>query len=486
MNEKDITLIESKTLSVSRFEIVEDSLKINSKDAKYSFVKIKPGICVIVETNKGFVVLKEYRYPIKQWSYEFAAGIIDEGEEPIAAATREVKEETGYIADKIISLGEFYPSFGATNEVIHLFYAKCNSQADTEKELMELIECETVSEAEIDNLIASGEFKHGAGMAAWLRYKLLKNESEIIFLKPIFKEMIWGGNRLNTDFKYDIPSDKTGECWAISAHQNGDCIVNGGKYDGMSLSQLWDEHRELFGNMQGDRFPLLIKIIDADDDLSIQVHPDDNYANANENGSLGKTECWYVLDCKENATIVIGHNAKDKAEMEEMVRNGRWSDFIREVPVHRGDFFQIDPGCLHAIKGGTLILETQQNSDITYRVYDYDRLSNGKPRELHIDKSIDVINAPYEEKNVVRDACEFNGLSVEKLVECKYYTVEKIKIMESANVEQNYSFMNLSVIDGCGTVNGMPIKKGSHFIAPFSCKNLAFKGELELIVSYIK
>lgn len=111
-------------------------------------------------------------------------------------------------------------------------------------------------------------------------------------------------------------------------------------------------------------------------DLSIQVHPDDAYAGEHENGSLGKTECWYVLDCEPGTEIVIGHNAKDKAEVEKMIRNHEWSDFIRKVPVHKGDFFQINPGCVHAIKGGTLILETQQSSDITYRVYDYDRLQN--------------------------------------------------------------------------------------------------------------
>lgn len=123
---------------------------------------------------------------------------------------------------------------------------------------------------------------------------------EVIFLKPVFKEMIWGGNKLKSEFGYDIPGDKTGECWAIAAHDNGDCVVDGGNYDGMRLSNLWNNHRELFGNIVGDRFPLLIKIIDANDDLSIQVHPDDEYAKINENGSLGKTECWYILDCEEN------------------------------------------------------------------------------------------------------------------------------------------------------------------------------------------
>ena len=134
---------------------------------------------------------------------------------------------------------------------------------------------------------------------------------ELLFLKPIFKEAVWGGNRLKDQFGYEIPSDHTGECWAISAHENGDCEVAEGEYKGQRLSVLWAEHPELFGNEDGclgDRFPLLIKIIDAKDDLSIQVHPDDAYAAANENGSLGKTECWYILDCEPDTSIVINMN----------------------------------------------------------------------------------------------------------------------------------------------------------------------------------
>ncbi len=310
-------------------------------------------------------------------------------------------------------------------------------------------------------------------------------KNEIIFLKPVFKEMIWGGNRLGKDFGYSIPGDKTGECWAIAAHQNGDCQIENGDFKGLTLSELWNTHRELFGNMEGDRFPLLIKIIDADDDLSIQVHPDDEYANVHENGSLGKTECWYVLDCKENASIVIGHNAKDKAELEDMVRGGRWTEFIREIPIHKGDFFQIDPGCLHAIKGGTLILETQQNSDITYRVYDYDRLSDGKPRELHIDKSIDVITAPFRATSVDRQSAADGDLKREKLVKCEYYTVEKFDLAGEAKVKQPYAFMNMSIIDGDGEINGEAVKKGSHFIITSDCEEFTLSGKLTAIISYI-
>ena len=138
---------------------------------------------------------------------------------------------------------------------------------------------------------------------------------EILRTKPIFKEAIWGGTRLRDDFGYEIPSDKTGECWAVSAHPDGEGSIAGGTFDGMKLSELWDAHPELFGNLPLDRFPLLTKIIDANGDLSIQVHPDDTYAAEHENGSLGKMECWYIIDCVPGATIVIGHNAKTREEL---------------------------------------------------------------------------------------------------------------------------------------------------------------------------
>lgn len=310
--------------------------------------------------------------------------------------------------------------------------------------------------------------------------------NKLIFLEPVFKEMIWGGSELRDKFGYNIPSDSTGECWAISAHPNGDCKVLTDEYTGKTLSELWNEAPGLFGNFNSDRFPLLIKILDAKDDLSVQVHPDDAYAGINENGSLGKTECWYILDCKENATIVIGHNAKDKKELADMINEGRWNEFIREVPIKKGDFFQINPGCLHAIKGGTLILETQQNSDITYRVYDYGRLQNGKPRDLHVKQSIDVITAPFVPSSNNMKAYQKDGACITKLIECDYYTVEKLDIKENAVIENPYSFMNVSVIDGEGSADGIKIKKGSHFIIPNGYERLEFNGNFSIIVSYVK
>ena len=297
--------------------------------------------------------------------------------------------------------------------------------------------------------------------------------------------MIWGGNRLKTDFGYDIPSDSTGECWAVSAHTNGDCTVKNGEYKGEKLSSLWKNHRELFGGIKGNTFPLLIKIIDAKTDLSIQVHPDDEYANKYENGSLGKTECWYILDCDKDGKIVVGHNAKDKEELKTMIADRRWNELIRVLPIKKGDFFQIEPGTVHAIKGGTVILETQQNSDITYRLYDYDRLSGGSLRELHIDKSIDVIKCPHKDVNTDRKKINLEQAEVEELVTCEFYSVRKISVFGKQVFKQPELFTILSVIDGEGAIDGIKLEKGDHFILPNGYGDYSLEGNLQLITSHI-
>ncbi len=272
----------------------------------------------------------------------------------------------------------------------------------------------------------------------------------------------------------------------MSAHPNGDCTVKAGTYAGKTLSQLWAEEPQLFGNVEGDRFPLLVKIIDANDDLSIQVHPDDAYAGKNENGSFGKTECWYILDAPEGAALVIGHNAKDKAQLEDMISNGRWDEFLREVPVKKGDFIQIDPGTVHAIKGGIEILETQQNSDITYRVYDYGRLQNGKPRELHIGKSIDVITVPAKsvEESVISISAEARN-TMNPLISCDYYRVWKLDVDGGMEVSQEYPFLIMSVVEDDGLINGQPIRKGDHFILPDGFGKAQLQGKMELIASTV-
>ena len=308
---------------------------------------------------------------------------------------------------------------------------------------------------------------------------------DIIFLNPVCTHNIWGGTRLNREFGYPIEGDDIGECWGISAHPSGDGTVRNGAFQGMKLSELWEKHPELFGNTGMDRFPLLVKIIDAKDDLSIQVHPDDAYAKVHENGSLGKTECWFILDCKENATLVAGHNAKTKEELEQMIHEGRWKEFIREIPIKPGDFIQIDPGTVHAIKGGTLLLETQQSSDITYRVYDYDRKWNGKLRELHVKQSLDVIKTPFQPAKDQRSITHTEGADLEHLETCPYYTVEKYDIHGTWDHVFEAGFVNVSVIEGKGSINGRKIKKGDHFIIPADFGTCSFEGNLSLICSWV-
>lgn len=308
----------------------------------------------------------------------------------------------------------------------------------------------------------------------------------ILFMEPVFKQMVWGGSRLGTDWHYDIPGDDTGECWAVSAHPNGDCTVREGVYKGKTLSELWKEHHELFGDTGTKEFPLLIKVIDAKKDLSIQVHPDDVYAAAHENGSFGKTECWYVLDCEPDTMMVIGHNATTREELADMIHGGRWSELFREVPVKKGDFIQIDPGTIHSIKGGMMVLETQQNSDITYRVYDFDRLVDGKPRQLHIDQSIDVITVPAvpaSENIRTTDGLPENRMNL--LISCDTYKVWKLDVNGRVSFEQEYPFLIMSVIDGDGLINGQMIGKGDHFILPCGYGDVNLQGNMKLIISTV-
>lgn len=313
-----------------------------------------------------------------------------------------------------------------------------------------------------------------------------RKERQPLRIEPVFKQRIWGGSKLRDAFGYEIPCEDTGECWAISAHPNGDCVVKEGSYQGRTLSELFAEEPELFGNPDTDRFPLLVKIIDAKDDLSIQVHPDDAYAKVHENGSLGKTECWYVLDCEEDSTLVVGHHAQNQEELKNMIGKGEWKELIREIPIRKGNFIQINPGCMHAIKGGVMVLETQQNSDVTYRVYDYDRLTDGKPRELHVQQSIDVITVPAASAHEsVRYAGDLPDNQMNLLISCACYKVWKLKVTQPVTIEQSYPFMNVSITEGEGLLNGQMVQKGDHMILPSGMGEVKLQGEMEMIFSTV-
>lgn len=311
-----------------------------------------------------------------------------------------------------------------------------------------------------------------------------------LFLKPLFMYRIWGGTALRDKFNYEIPSENTGECWAISSHENGDCEITNGKFKGMTLSNLWSNHKELFGNMAGDKFPLLTKILDANDNLSVQVHPDNEYAKKNEHGELGKTECWYIIDCDDDAEMIFGHNAKSKEELEYMVSNNKWSDLLRRVKVNKGDFFYVPSGTIHALCKGTLVLETQQNSDTTYRVYDYDRVdSNGNKRELHVDKSIAATTVPHVENKPNYSIIENDNFKLTTFLSNEFFSVHKLDVFTEYSSTQNKPFELYSVIDGNGKLvsnsNEYSLNKGDNFILPNNFGEFKLIGNLQLIISHM-
>ena len=310
--------------------------------------------------------------------------------------------------------------------------------------------------------------------------------NELIFLQPIFKERIWGGSRLASEFGYTIPNNKTGEAWVISAHKNGDCIINNGKFAGMTLSQLWRSHPILFNSTTQGEFPLMLKIIDAADDLSVQVHPNDEFAKAHEN-DLGKEECWYILDANSNSKIIYGHNAKNHTELNHMIANNQWNELLNLTPANKGDFFNVSTGTVHAIKKGLLILEVQQSSDTTYRIYDYERRDdNGNLRELHLEKAKQVINLPDNNQSPQHQVINSNNhLTHTRLIKNSYFTVEIIDSNHASYiVDKPNNYWLVSVIDGSGHLNNQKIKKGDNFIIPSQTNSLVLNGNIKLVIAY--
>ena len=256
---------------------------------------------------------------------------------------------------------------------------------------------------------------------------------------------------------------------------------------GKTLDILYAEHRELFGNRQEPVFPLLTKILDANDWLSVQVHPDDAYGLEHE-GELGKTECWYIIAAEPGAEIIYGHNAKSKEELRQQIESKDWENLLTKVPVKAGDFFYVPSGTMHAIGAGIMVLETQQSSDTTYRVYDFDRKDDqGNLRELHLEKSIDVLNIG-EPANSRPVTTKVDDLKSTLLVASDFFAVYKWEISGKADFEKTADYSLFSVLDGQGSLlvddQEYQIAKGSHFILPSDVETWQIKGELELIVSH--
>jgi len=268
----------------------------------------------------------------------------------------------------------------------------------------------------------------------------------LLKLKPQFKKKMWGGTKIAHHFNFNLKSDSIGECWGISGLEDNESLITNGPYKNKTLTMLWKENSELFGHHPSQEFPILVKLIDANDDLSIQVHPDDVYAKQFD--SFGKTECWYILDTEKDSEIIIGHKANTFEEFKAYVDKNKFKDLVNFHPVKKGDKFYIDPGTIHGIGKGTLLLEIQQSSDITYRFYDYDRLYNGEKRDLHIKEALDVVKIP--DKDVVH------------FLDTDYFKVEKLR--ESGTHKAHTYGDYLIVTEGKLTLNSETLSKGDFFI----------------------
>ncbi|WP_027107964.1 mannose-6-phosphate isomerase, class I [Lacticigenium naphthae] len=308
-----------------------------------------------------------------------------------------------------------------------------------------------------------------------------------LFLEGVMQDKIWGGEKLKEIFGYDAPTNTIGEYWAISAHKNGESIIKNGELKGKKLSEVWKEHPNLFGNPKEKVFPLLTKILDAKNDLSVQVHPDDEYSLRVE-GELGKTECWYIIDAEENAEIIYGHHAQTKEQLAKWIQSGDWDHLLRRVKVNKGDFYYVPSGTIHAIGSGVMILETQQSSDTTYRVYDYDRTDDkGIKRDLHIDKSIEVTTVPHEIPELKNEVEEYSDAKIKTFVSNSFFTVQEWSINGKHSFTSQAPYTLVSVLEGKGEIiiddQSYEISKGTHFILPNDIKEWTISGNIQAICS---
>lgn len=323
-------------------------------------------------------------------------------------------------------------------------------------------------------------------------------KSKPFLLKPSGKDYIWGGNRLKKDFSKDFDIEPLAETWECSTHPDGPSIVNSGQHKGKTLSQVLKENPEYIGTHPHtkDELPILIKFIDAEKDLSVQVHPDDNYAFKNENGSLGKSEMWYVIDAEEGASLVYGfYNDVKKENIRKSIENGTIEKYLQKIPVKKDDVFYIEAGTVHAIGKGILLAEIQENSNLTYRLYDYNRKDkNGKTRELHIDKALDVANLKSSKtpKQPMRVLKYKRSYATELLCRCKYFQTERMILNTEKHREifsfqtDSNSFQVLLCIDGSGTVFedegiNIPFFKGDCIFVPANSINMKIHGKAQLL-----
>ncbi|MCM1044041.1 MAG: class I mannose-6-phosphate isomerase [Candidatus Gastranaerophilales bacterium] len=289
--------------------------------------------------------------------------------------------------------------------------------------------------------------------------------NEPFLLEPAGKDYLWGGERLKTEFGKKLHMRPLAETWECSTHPDGPSIVSGGLHDQKTLTKVLQEHPEYLGThpRTSRELPILVKLIDAAGNLSVQVHPDDDYAREHENGSLGKTEMWYVLDAKPGTKLVYGfRHDMTRERIRESLQGGTIERHLQKVPVQKDDVFYIEAGTVHAIGAGALIAEIQENSNLTYRLYDYQRVDkNGKPRQLHVEKALDVVRlqGSQEPRQPMRVLRYSRGCALELLCRCRYFQVERLLLNVTEEIPpvemqtQGNSFQVLLCVDGSGVLS---------------------------------
>ena len=303
---------------------------------------------------------------------------------------------------------------------------------------------------------------------------------DVLFLTAPMKERIWGGDyfkRLNRTEK-----DNIGELWSASAHKEGESIVIGGKYDGMKLSSVYENCPHLFNNPTLKEFPVLVKIIYAKDPLSVQVHPNDEYALKYEN-QYGKTEGWLVLDALPDSKLVLGHNANNKEELVKYIENDDYDGLLKSVDVKKGEFYPIYAGTIHAIGAGLTILEIQQSSDVTYRFYDYHRKDSlGNERELHVKQAIAVTTYNSQELD------KTNHLELPSHIawDNEYFTVGMLNVSNGLILENPSNYSIFTVATGEFEINGRKLVLGDSFILTKIANNVELIGNGILVRTDVK
>ena len=315
-----------------------------------------------------------------------------------------------------------------------------------------------------------------------------------LLLTPPIKDYIWGGTRLKTQYGFKTDKDIAAEAWVLSCHKDGSSVVANGELAGKTLPEvleLWGDAAIGAKAAAFPYFPLLIKLIDAKDRLSVQVHPDNEYALRVE-GEFGKTEMWYVMDCEPGAQLIYGFNRElTKEQLRDYIEKDTLPEVCNFVPVKKGDVFFIEAGTLHAIGAGILIAEVQQNSNTTYRVSDYGRLgADGKPRPLHVDKAVDVTNPvpPTIPYGAIGETAPIEGGSLRPLASCDLFTAELLNVENTVTVGLDDSFVSLLCLDGEATLTcggeTLTLTKGASVFVPAGMK-AAVTGKAQLLKSNV-